>query len=365
MKYKDEWDDLTRKMGYWVDLDDPYITFDKKYIETVWYLLKQFYDKGLLYKGYTIQPYSPAAGTGLSTHELNQPGSYRDVKDTSVTAQFKLTGTERDYVLAWTTTPWTLPANNALCVNRHINYVKVSTFNVYTFEPINVILAKDRMSAHFNEKAKDLKIEDYQPGDKLIPFNIIEEMKGADLIGKDYEQLLPYVTLPKPAFTIIHADFVSIEDGTGVVHISKTFGSDDYKASVQNKIPGVFVIDEEGDEVPIVDKQGRFVKEITDFAGMYVKNYDGKDETDPNYKSTDTLIAIKLKVENKAFKVEKYVHSYPHCWRTDKPILYYPLDSWFIRTTAFKEKLVALNKTINWKPESTGTGRFGNWLENL
>ena len=365
MKYKDQWDDLTEKMGFWLDLDDPYITFKKDYIETVWYLLKRFYDKGLLYKGYTIQPYSPAAGTGLSTHELNMPGSYREIKDTSITAQFKLTDTERDYVLAWTTTPWTLPANNALCVNKYINYLKVSTFNAYTFEPINVILAKDRMEYYFNEKAKDLSLDDYKPGDKLIPFEVIDEFKGEALLGLDYEQLLPYVALPKPAFSIFHADFVSIDDGTGVVHISRTFGADDFKASVQNNIPGVFVKDEDGNDVPIVDKQGRFVKEITDFAGMYVKNYEGKDESEPGYKSTDTLIAIKLKEENKAFRVERYVHSYPHCWRTDKPVLYYPMDSWFIKTTSYKDKLVELNNTINWKPVSTGTGRFGNWLENL
>jgi isoleucyl-tRNA synthetase len=365
MKYKDQWDDLTEKMGYWVDLDDPYITFEKDYIETLWYLLKKFYDKGLLYKGYKIQPYSPAAGTGLSTHELNMPGSYKDIKDTSITAQFKIEGTERDYMLAWTTTPWTLPANNALCVNKYINYVKVSTFNQYTHEPINVILAKDRMDAYFNEKAKDLSLEDYKPGDKLIPYKVIQEMKGEDLVGKDYEQLLPYVELPKPAFRIFHADFVTIEDGTGVVHISRTFGEDDFRASVQNNIPGVFVKDENGNDVPIVDKQGRFVKEITDFAGMYVKNYEGKDESDPSYKPTDVLIAIKLKEENKAFLVEKYVHSYPHCWRTNKPVLYYPMDSWFVKTTEHKDRLVELNKTINWKPTSTGTGRFGNWLENL
>jgi isoleucyl-tRNA synthetase len=365
MKYKDQWDDLTEKMGFWLDLDDPYITFERDYVESVWFLLKKFYEKGLLYKGYTIQPYSPAAGTGLSTHELNMPGSYRDIKDTSIAAQFKLTGTEKDFVLAWTTTPWTLPANNALCVNKYINYVKVSTFNAYTFEPINVILAKDRMEFYFSDKAKDLKLDDYNPGDKLIPFEVIEEFKGEALLGRDYEQLMPYVELPKPAFSIFHADFVSVEDGTGVVHISRTFGSDDFKASVQNKIPGIFVKDEDGNDVPIVDKQGRFVKEITDFAGMYVKNYEGKDESDPNYRSTDTLIAIKLKEENKAFRVERYVHSYPHCWRTDKPVLYYPMDSWFIKTTAYKEQLVALNNTINWKPKSTGIGRFGNWLENL
>ncbi len=365
MKYKDQWEELTLKMGYWIDLDDPYITFDRKYIETLWFLLKKLYNKGLLYKGYTIQPYSPAAGTGLSTHELNQPGSYRDVKDTSITAQFKIGGTENDYFLAWTTTPWTLPANSALAVNKSIDYVKVKTFNAYTFKPVNVILARDLLQTYLNPKAAGIGIDRYKEGDKLIPYEIVEEMKGADLIGMDYEQLMPYVLLPKPAFTVVHADFVSTADGTGIVHIAKTFGSDDFRVSNQYNIPGIMVKDEEENEVPIVDKRGRFVKEITDFAGMYVKNYEGEDESDPGYKSTDTLIAIKLKEENKAFKVEKFIHSYPHCWRTDKPILYYPLDSWFIKTTDVKDKLVALNKTINWKPASTGTGRFGNWLENL
>ena len=365
MKYKDQWGDLTEKMGYWVDLTDPYITFEKDYIESVWFLLKQLFDKGLLYKGYTIQPYSPAAGTGLSTHELNQPGSYRDVKDISITAQFHISGSENDYFLAWTTTPWTLPANSALAINNKIDYAKVRTFNTYTYKPINVILAKARMESYFNPKAKELNIEDYQPGDKLIPYAIVDTFKGSELVGIDFEQLMPYIPLPKPAFTVVHADYVSTEDGTGIVHIAKTFGSDDYKVSTKYNIPGIFVKDTEGKEVPIVDKQGRFVTEITDFAGMYVKNYEGLDESDPDYKSTDTLIAIKLKEENKAFKTERYVHSYPHCWRTDKPILYYPLDAWFVKTTSAKERLVELNKTINWKPASTGTGRFGNWLENL
>lgn len=365
MKYTHEWDELTERMGYWVDLDDPYITYNRDYMESLWFLLKQFYDKGLLYKGYTIQPYSPAAGTGLSSHELNQPGCYKMVRDTSITAQFKVKGTANDYFLAWTTTPWTLPANNGLAVGEKINYVKVATFNPYTFEPVNVILAKDRINAYFNTKAKDLKLEDYKAGDKLIPFKIIDEFTGKALAGKEYEQLLPYVPLPAPAFTVVVGDFVTTEDGTGIVHLSKTFGADDYRISVQYGLPGVMVKDEEGKDMPIVDKQGKFVKEITDFAGMYVKNYEGKDESDPEYKSTDVLIAIKLKEENKAFKVEKYEHSYPHCWRTDKPVLYYPLDSWFIKTTAYKDRLVELNKTINWKPESTGTGRFGHWLENL
>ena len=365
MKFKDEWDDLTEKIGYWVDLDNPYLTFDKDYMESLWYLLKKFYDKGLLYKGYTIQPYSPAAGTGLSSHELNQPGCYKMVKDTSITAQFKIKNTENDYFLAWTTTPWTLPANSALAIGKNIAYVKVQTFNPYTYKPVNVILAKERMKAYFSEKTKGLSIEDYQPGDKLIPYKVVESYTGADLEGMVYEQLLPYVPLPHPAFTVVIGDYVTTEDGTGIVHISKTFGADDFRTCEQHGIPGVMVKDELGNYVPIVDKKGRFVKEITDFAGMYVKNYEGKHESDPEYKSTDVLIAINLKEENKAFKVEKYEHSYPHCWRTDKPVLYYPLDSWFIKTTAYKDRLVNLNKTINWKPVSTGTGRFGNWLENL
>lgn len=365
MQYKGEWDDLTEKMGYWVDLDNPYITFDRKYMETLWFLLKKFYDKGLLYKGYTIQPYSPAAGTGLSSHELNQPGAYRDIKDTSLVAQFKIKETENDYFLAWTTTPWTLPANNSLAVGEYINYVKVKTFNQYTFKPVNVILAADLVSKYFNAKTENLNFDEYKEGDKLIPWTITESFKGKDLVGMEYEQLLPYVPLDAPALTVLAGDFVSIEDGTGIVHLAKTFGADDYRVSVKNNVPGVLVKDDHGNEMPIVDKQGRFVKEITDFAGMYVKNYTGEDENDPNYRPTDVLIAIKLKEENKAFKVEKYVHSYPHCWRTDKPVLYYPMDSWFIKTTAYKEKLVAWNKTINWKPESTGSGRFGNWLENL
>jgi len=365
MKFKDQWDDLTRVMGYWVDLDDPYITFKRDYMETLWWLLKQLYDKGFLYTGYSIQPYSPAAGTGLSSHELNMPGAYQDIKDTSITAQFRIKGSEDDYFLAWTTTPWTLPGNSALAVNDYINYVKVRTFNPYTFKPVNVILATDRLSAHFNEKDAGLDFDTYKPGDKQIPFEIIAEMKGKDLVGLEYEQLMPYVSLPHPAFTVISADFVTTEDGTGIVHLAQAFGADDFKVTREKGIPGIYVKDKNGDDVPIVDKQGRFVKEITDFAGYFVKNYEGKDESDPAYRSTDVLIAIKLKEENKAFKVEKYVHSYPHCWRTDKPILYYPLTSWFIKSTAFKDRLVELNKTINWKPESTGTGRFGNWLENL
>jgi isoleucyl-tRNA synthetase len=378
MKYTDEWNELTEKIGYWVDLDDPYVTYDRKYMETLWYLLKEFYKKGLLYKGYTIQPYSPAAGTGLSSHELNQPGCYRLVKDTSVIAQFKVKRTdhpavrkifseenEEVFFLAWTTTPWTLPANNALAVGEKISYVKVKTFNQYTYKPVSVVLAKEFVGKYFNPKAAELKLEDYKPGDKHIPFEVAGTLMGEELVGMEFEQLLPYVPLPYPAFTVIAGDFITTEEGTGIVHISKTFGADDYRVSVKNNIPGVMVKDEEGKDVPIVDKQGRFVREITDFAGMYVKNYEGKDENDPEYRATDVLIAIKLKEENKAFKVEKYEHSYPHCWRTDMPVLYYPMDSWFIKTTAHKQKLAELNRTINWKPASTGTGRFGNWLENL
>ena len=364
MKFKDVWDSLTETMGFWIDLTDPYITFTKEYMETIWYLLKQFYDKGLLYKGYTIQPYSPAAGTGLSSHELNQPGTYKEVNDTSIVAQFKISGTQNEYFLAWTTTPWTLPANSALAIGEKINYVKVKTFNRYTYQPIQVILARELVSKYFDSNAGE-DMDSYKPGDLIIPYQIIEEIPGKDLIGMSYEQLMPYVPLPKPAFTVVPGDFVTTVEGTGIVHISKTFGADDYRTSVQFDIPGVLVKDDQGNDVPIVDKKGRFVKQIKDFAGMYVKNYTDADESAPNYKSTDVLIAIKLKEENKAFLVEKYVHSYPHCWRTDKPILYYPLDSWFIKTTAFKDKLVELNNTINWKPKSTGTGRFGNWLENL
>jgi isoleucyl-tRNA synthetase len=363
MKYTDEWDDLTEKMGYWVDLDDPYITYNRDYMETLWWLLKKFYDKGLLYKGFTVQPYSPAAGTGLSSHELNQPGTYRDVKDTTVVAQFKIKGQDNEFILAWTTTPWTLAANTALAVGRHITYLKVETFNPYTFEPIKVIAAKDRFNYLFNQKAADLNLADYKPGDNLVPFKVVEELPGSDLIGLEYEQLLPYVPANGPAFQVIEGDFVTTEEGTGIVHISPTFGADDFRAAQKAGIGSILVQDADGNDMPIVDKQGRYVKEMGEFAGLYVKNeYYKKDAPE---KSLDVLLAIKLKEENRAFKVEKYEHSYPHCWRTDKPILYYPLDSWFIKTTAYKERLVELNNTINWKPASTGEGRFGNWLENL
>ncbi len=385
MRFKDEWDDLTEKIGYWVDLDDPYITFDAKYIETLWHLLKRLYDKDLLYKGYTIQPYSPAAGTGLSSHELNQPGCYRDVKDTSITAQFKLKGEENTYILAWTTTPWTLPSNSALAIGEKLDYVKVKTFNPYTYDAQTVILAKSRVSAYLNPKASDLALADYKPGDKLIPYEVVAEMKGSDLLGLEYEQLFPItdLALPSPAFTVISGDYVTTEDGTGIVHLAKAFGADDFRTLVQNNIPGVFVQDDKGNEIPVVDKQGKFLPIVGEYLAakmkehgitahkeygvndFFVKNYTGDNEDDKEYKNTDVIISIILKNENKAFKVEKYEHSYPHCWRTDMPILYYPLESWFIKTTAYKDRMVELNKTINWKPEATGTGRFGNWLENL
>lgn len=385
MRFKDEWDDLTEKIGYWVDLDDPYITFESKYIETLWSLLRKLYDKGLLYKGYTIQPYSPAAGTGLSSHELNQPGTYQDVKDTSITAQFKLKHQENTYILAWTTTPWTLPSNSALAIGENLDYVKVRTFNPYTFEPVEVILAKARMSAYLNPKATALKLEEYQPGDKLIPYEVIEEFKGKAMLGWEYEQLFPIaeLALPHPAFTVVAGDYVTTEDGTGIVHLAKAFGADDFRTLVQQGVPGVFLKDDLGNAIPIVDRQGKFLPVVGDYlvskmkehsitahkdfgaADFYVKNYTEDDEGAADFKNTDIIISIILKNENKAFKVEKYEHSYPHCWRTDKPILYYPLESWFIKTTAYKERLVELNKTINWKPEATGTGRFGNWLENL
>ncbi|EOZ96555.1 Isoleucyl-tRNA synthetase [Indibacter alkaliphilus LW1] len=385
MRFKDEWDDLTEKIGYWVDLDDPYITFEPSYIESLWNLLKRLYEKDLIYKGYTIQPYSPAAGTGLSSHELNQPGCYRDVKDTSITAQFKLKGQENTFILAWTTTPWTLPSNSALAIGENLDYVKVKTFNPYTFDPMIAILAKARMGAYFNPKAKDISLEDFKPGDKLIPFEITEEFKGKDMLGWEYEQLFPInaISLPHPAFTVVSGDYVTTEDGTGIVHLAKAFGADDFRTLVQNNVPGVFVQDEQGNEIPVVDKQGKFLPVVGEYLSskmkehgiqahkefgpddFFVKNYTKDDENAAEYKNTDIVISIILKNENKAFKVEKYEHSYPHCWRTDMPILYYPLESWFIKTTAYKDRLVALNKIINWKPEATGTGRFGNWLENL
>ena len=391
MKYTDVWEDLTHKMGYWVNMDDPYITYDNRYIETLWWLLKQLFEKDLLYKGYTIQPYSPAAGTGLSTHELNQPGCYKDVKDTTCTAQFKVVRNEQSeflfentdtdvYFLAWTTTPWTLPSNTALAVGAGINYVRVRTFNQYTGEPVTVVLAKDLFNAHFDKKAADLNLEDYQEGDKKVPFQVLSEYTGKQLEGVRYEQLIDWVQPEGDAFRVILGDYVTTEDGTGIVHIAPTFGADDDRVAKQSNISPLVVYDQEGTMHPLVDKQGRMfpIEELdaefvsryvnnetySPFAGRFVKNeYDANlTENDP---TIDVDISVMLKKENKAFKIEKHVHNYPHCWRTDKPVLYYPLDSWFIKTTSLKENMMELNKTINWKPESTGTGRFGKWLENL
>ncbi|MEA3476607.1 MAG: isoleucine--tRNA ligase [Bacteroidota bacterium] len=368
MKFKDQWDELTEEMGYWVDLEHPYMTFTNKYIETIWYLLAKLYEKGLLYKGYSIQPYSPAAGTGLSSHELNIPGCYRDVKDSTVVAQFKLLNNEESaflfemagdeiFFLAWTTTPWTLPSNTALAVGKKIDYIAVRTFNPYTHKPIVVILAKELKDKYFPEKNAELKLEDYEPGQKQIPFKVIGEFKGKTLEGIRFEQLLPYAQ-PEDGdgFRVVPGDFVTTEEGTGIVHIAPSFGADDFKIGRENGIGSL----------TMVDKQGRFIEQMGEFAGRYVKNEYAPD-FDPG-KAEDTVdidIIVKLKKENKAFKTEKYEHSYPHCWRTDKPILYYPLDSWFIRSTAYKDEMLALNQDINWKPASTGTGRFGNWLENL
>ncbi|MFM8450008.1 MAG: class I tRNA ligase family protein, partial [Haliscomenobacter sp.] len=361
MRYKDRWDDITRKMGYWVDLENPYITYTNDYIESCWWLLRQLYNKDLLYKGYTIQPFSPAAGTGLSSHELNQPGAYRDITDTTAVAQFRLKGSSDTYFLAWTTTPWTLPSNTALAVGRHITYVKVRTFNRYTQQPTVVILAKDRFSTYFSEQVPDLQPDAVKPGNKPIPYiEILEEIPGTQLEGMEYEQLMPYVQPDGPAFRVLIGDFVSTEDGTGIVHIAPTFGSDDFKVARQYGIVPLLVMDENGNPGPLVDRQGRFVKEVTDFAGRFVKDY-GQEEERP----VDVDIVIKLKEENKLFVSEKYVHPYPHCWRTEKPVLYYPLDSWFIRASAVKDRMFELNQSINWKPASTGEGRFGKWLENL
>ena len=386
MRFTDQWNDLTEKMGYWVDLDNPYITYKNEYIESIWYLIKEFYKKGLLYKGYTIQPYSPAAGTGLSSHELNMPGTYKEVKDTSLTAQFKVKKSDKSdflfeaakggevFILAWTTTPWTLPANSALTVGKNIDYVLVKTFNPYTYLPVNVVLAKVLVNKYLSEKGQDGDFDGFEASDKkLIPWTILTEFKGSTLEGIEYDQLLSYVQPEAAAFRVIIGDFVTTEDGTGVVHTSPTFGADDFRVAQQNGIPPIMIKDENGKDVPIVDKRGRFVKEISDFALEFVKEaYLTEEEKETErqkqgrdkYLSVDERIAIKLKTENKAFNVQKFDHPYPHCWRTDKPVLYYPLDSWFIRTTAMKDRLVALNKTINWQPESTGTGRFGNWLEN-
>jgi isoleucyl-tRNA synthetase len=406
MRYTDIWNDLTEKMGYWVDMENPYVTYEPKYMESVWWLLSQLYNKNLLYKGYTIQPYSPKAGTGLSSHELNQPGCYKDVKDTTVVAMFKITNSEdiplfnspsseetspfeggrrgmtsphsispqgeklNIYLLAWTTTPWTLPSNTALTVGPNIEYALVSTYNQYTFERINVILAKNLVGYQFGKGFKAVESVDdltsYKPGDKTIPYFITGTCLGSDLVGIKYEQLLPYclpAENPEKAFVVIPGDFVTTEDGTGIVHTAPTFGADDAKVAKEAGVPPMLVRDENDNLVPLVDLQGRFRPEVSDFAGMYVKNEYYDEGTEPE-KSVDVQIAIKLKEENKAFRVEKYEHNYPHCWRTDKPVLYYPLDSWFIRVTDKKERMVELNNTINWKPESTGTGRFGKWLEN-
>lgn len=361
MRYKDMWDDITRKMGYWVDLENPYITYTNEYIESVWWLLSQLYQKDLLYKGFTIQPYSPAAGTGLSSHELNMPGAYKEITDVSAIAQFKIKGTENEYFLAWTTTPWTLPSNTAVALGKNITYVKVKAFNRYTKELTYVILAKDRLSAYFTEAKADLTPEEVKPGNKPIPYiEIVAEMKGSELEGTEYEQLLPYVTPDKPAFRALLGDFVSTEDGTGIVHIAPTFGADDFRVAQKYDIPPLMVEDEYGNPMPLVDKKGQFVKEVTDFAGRYVKDYGQEEE-----RSVDSDIVIKLKAENKLFHSERYLHSYPHCWRTDRPVLYYPLDSWFVRASSMKDRMFELNQTINWQPKSTGEGRFGKWLENL
>ncbi|HPL94301.1 MAG TPA: isoleucine--tRNA ligase [Paludibacteraceae bacterium] len=387
MKYTKEWESLTHKMGYWVDMNHPYITYDNKFIESIWWLLKELYNKNLLYKGYTIQPYSPAAGSGLSSHELNQPGCYKDVKDTTVVAQFEidnpiaeLTQFGKAYFLAWTTTPWTLPSNTALCVGATITYVAVQTYNPYTFEPQTVILAKDLVSAHFNGKASSLSLSEYTAGDKLIPYSIIAEYKGSELVGMTYKQLIPFFKPDEGAFSVISGDFVTTEDGTGIVHIAPTFGADDARVAKMNNIPAMLLIDKNGNERPLVDLQGKFytINDIDNdfvaqrtnialyspFAGRYVKNaYDTS--LNENDATLDIDLCVMLKQQGLAFKIEKHIHNYPHCWRTDKPVLYYPLDSWFIRSTACRETMVELNNTINWKPQATGTGRFGKWLENL
>ena len=409
MEFTDVWENLTKQMGYWVNMNDPYITYDNKYIETLWWLLRQLYDKGLLYKGYTIQPYSPAAGTGLSTHELNQPGCYRDVKDTTMVAQFRITepkpemeGWGTPVFLAWTTTPWTLPSNTALCVGPKINYVAVRSYNGYTGEKITAVLAEPLLYTHFNKKAEGLALDSYKAGDKLIPFEVVGRWTGPELEGMHYEQLIQWVkpveldengewqNVADKAFRVILGDYVTVEDGTGIVHIAPTFGADDAFVARQAGIPSLFMINKRGETRPMVDLQGKFylmeeldekfvaecvdVEAYKEYEGRWVKNaYDPQFTVDGKYdeaaaqaaESLDVYIAINLKGVNKAFKIEKHVHNYPHCWRTDKPVLYYPLDSWFIRTTALKERMMELNTTIHWKPESTGTGRFGKWLENL
>ncbi len=388
MKYTKEWEDLTRKMGYWVDMNDPYITYDNRYIETLWYLLKELYKKNYLYKGYTIQPYSPAAGTGLSTHELNQPGCYRDVKDTTCTAQFKIENPLQEWTqfgepffLAWTTTPWTLPSNVLLAMGPKIEYAAVQTYNPYTGKPITAVLAKDLIKSYFPDKNAELKLEDYRQGDKNIPFRVLEKTwKGKELEGIRYEQLFPWVKTSDNAFKVVIGDFVTVEDGTGIVHIAPTFGADDAKVGKENNVPGLTLVDKDGNRRPMVDLTGKFfrledldekfVRENVntalygEFAGRFVKNQYDATLTDDDA-TLDIDLSVLLKQQNRAFRIEKHLHSYPHCWRTDKPVLYYPLDSWFIRTTACREKMMELNDTINWKPQSTGTGRFGKWLENL
>ncbi len=389
MKYTKEWTDLTHKMGYWVDLENPYITYDNKYIETLWYLLKELYKKGYLYKGYTIQPYSPAAGTGLSSHELNQPGCYRDVKDTTVVAQFKMLDPKPEmaqfgtpYFLAWTTTPWTLSSNTALCVGPNIEYVAVQSFNPYNGQPATYVVAKALLNAHFNPKAAEIAFEDYKPGDKLVPYKVIAEYKGTDLVGMKYEPLLDWITPENAdqAFRVIPGDYVTTEDGTGIVHIAPTFGADDAKVAKAAGIPPLQLVDKYGNLRPTVDLTGKFYL-LSDLDPEYVKThinvdsyktYEGrfvKNAYDPNLtdkdETLDISICMELKSTGKAFKIEKHVHNYPHCWRTDKPVLYYPLDSWFIKSTAARDRMIELNKTINWKPEATGSGRFGKWLENL
>lgn len=387
MKYTGEWENLTRIMGYWVDMNDPYITYDNRYIETLWFLLKELYNKGYLYKGYTIQPYSPAAGTGLSTHELNMPGAYRDVKDTTCVAQFKIKSPKPEmsqfgeaFFLAWTTTPWTLPSNTALAVGPEITYVAVQSYNPYTGNKITTVMAQSLVFSMFNEKAKDIALEDYKVGDKLIPYKVVGEWKGKDLAGMEYEQLIPWVNPGEGAFQVLAGDFVTTEDGTGIVHIAPTFGADDARVAKANNVPALLLLDKDENQRPMVDLTGKYfnledldpsfvndninVELYKEYAGRYVKNE--YDDTLPADATTlDIDLCVMLKQQNRAFKIERHVHNYPHCWRTDKPVLYYPLDSWFIRTTACRERMIELNKTINWKPESTGTGRFGKWLENL
>ena len=388
MKYTQEWEELTRLMGYWVDMKHPYITYDNRYIESLWYLLSVIYKKGLLYKGYTIQPYSPAAGTGLSTHELNQPGCYRDVKDTTCIAQFPILDPKEEmkghgaaYFLAWTTTPWTLPSNTALCVGPTIEYVAVRTFNPYSGDPITVVLALPLLHTLFAQELEGQEaLQAYQKGDKKLPYQIVGRWQGSELVGMHYEQLLPWMTPNGDAFRVISGDFVTTSDGTGIVHIAPTFGADDDKVAKQNGIAPLFVVDKKGDTRPMVDLTGKYfdISDLDDnfvktnvnlpsyrqWAGRFVKNAYDQYLSDTDV-TLDVDICMELKQRGQVFKIEKHTHNYPHCWRTDKPVLYYPLDSWFIRTTAVKDEMIALNDTINWKPQSTGSGRFGKWLENL